>query len=133
MTVPIKAIPSPPPRRRGPGGLHTGIDAHGSYAPISKPGRNEPCACGSGKKAKRCHPDGLAPVVNRVLQDEVCDACGEKKRMVVPLKHDKVPGVVLGKVCRECINDPATLKRLVDRGRSGAPVVPPDPLLAPKA
>jgi hypothetical protein len=24
-------------------------------------GRNEPCPCGSGKKAKRCHPDGWPP------------------------------------------------------------------------
>lgn len=28
-------------------------------APKRKPGRNEPCPCGSGKKIKHCHPDGF--------------------------------------------------------------------------
>jgi hypothetical protein len=27
----------------------------GNEAPAEKPGRNEPCWCGSGKKYKKCH------------------------------------------------------------------------------
>ena len=29
----------------------------GNEAPDKKPGRNDPCWCGSGKKYKRCHLD----------------------------------------------------------------------------
>ena len=29
---------------------------------MAKIGRNDPCPCGSGKKYKRCHLDGLPPV-----------------------------------------------------------------------
>src|SRR5262249_28627990 len=45
--------------------------------PDSKPGRNEPCPCGSGKKYKRCHgqlPRG-APEVTATSEDSSAQAC----------------------------------------------------------
>lgn len=52
----------PDPRKaRGAGMLHN-LDKHGTYVVgPGKVGRNDPCACGSGKKAKKCHPRGIGP------------------------------------------------------------------------
>jgi uncharacterized protein YecA (UPF0149 family) len=37
-------------------GAHTGQVATTAAAPnVDKPGRNDPCPCGSGKKYKKCH------------------------------------------------------------------------------
>jgi hypothetical protein len=41
-------------------------------APANKPGRNEPCWCGSGRKYKKCHlPEDTDKAVARS-----CSTCG---------------------------------------------------------
>lgn len=77
-------------------------DGRGQYRRPDKPGPNEPCECGSGKKAKRCHRDGLQPNV-RSVQAGKCDGCDQERPFVIPLKHDATGDVVLGMVCLDCL------------------------------
>jgi hypothetical protein len=76
------------------------------------PPRNSPCPCGSGKKAKRCHPDGLQPQVRRELQG-TCQSCGAEGVLVVPIKHEGLPGWQLN-VCSKCLRNPETFKTLAE-------------------
>lgn len=79
---------------------------------VPTPPRNAPCPCGSGKKAKRCHPDGLQPIVKRVTPKGECAACGAKDVEVIPLKHEGLKGWQQS-VCFACVRTPEeTFKKL---------------------
>ena len=44
----------------------------GMKAPDKKPGRNEPCWCGSGKKYKRCHLEADQKKRSAILAANTC-------------------------------------------------------------
>jgi hypothetical protein len=46
----------------------------------NEPGRNDPCPCGSGLKAKHCHLDEMKRAVcNRVANEKMCQLIAEEK------------------------------------------------------
>ncbi|MCA1811422.1 MAG: SEC-C domain-containing protein [Halobacteriales archaeon] len=96
-------------------GLHR-RDARGTYRAPAKPGRNEPCECGSGRKSKKCHPDGLQPVVRRLMDSGTCAVC-KKQSEVIPLRHEGLPGWNVD-LCPSCVRDPKAVEAVIAGARS---------------
>lgn len=87
---------------------------------VPAPPRNSPCPCGSGKKAKKCHPEGLRPVLRRT-EEGTCEVCGKENVTVIPIKHEGVPDWK-PVVCLECMRKPGTIKALFDKAGATAAV-----------
>lgn len=100
------------------------VKQHGDGSkPKPKPPRNAACPCGSGKKAKRCHPDGLQPRVNRV-EKGTCQGCGKENVVIMPLRHQGLPGWSVDLCVRSCLRDDALVQRLIEDARKASPSAP---------
>lgn len=63
-------------------------------------GRNEPCGCGSGLKAKHCHLDPLKRAVcERVMAEKMVELILREKIKKGLICHH---GVETGKECKDC-------------------------------
>lgn len=97
-----------PRSNKRPGYLH-GTDGAGTYHAEPRPGRNDPCSCGSGKKSKKCpHPyllegqDTLLhiPDMKRLpVEATMCDAI-EQTWTRQPYPGDSV---LQRRLCRVCV------------------------------
>ena len=110
-------------------------DEHGTYKARDVPGRNDLCPCGSGQKAKRCHPFGLRARVNTIdaAGKGPCTVCKRDDVETIPLNHDAVQGT-LGRICKDCLRaDPTkALEALMAATKKpAAPAPPPRPALRP--
>jgi hypothetical protein len=86
----------------------------------NQPGRNDPCPCGSGLKAKHCHLDPMKNAVcNRVANEKMCQLILEEKRQrgLIQMKYicdvcgkgfdETVPGVISTEPLSPCCNSPS--------------------------
>lgn len=68
--------------------------------PRHEVGRNEPCSCGSGLKAKYCHQDpGKIAVCNRIVNEKMVQLIYQEKiRKGLMCEH----GVPKNEHCKDC-------------------------------
>src|SRR5258708_23615381 len=77
-----------------------------------RPGRNEPCWCGSGKKFKKCHLDReLAPALPWGAISNAADSVWDRKECLHPLA---APAVCNGIVSAHTVQRSGVLERIGD-------------------